>query len=680
MKKIITLVATVCISLGVSAQYYYMNFLNAGQNPGGLNNDIEQPSATSAGWVVLQAPSATPVWSSNMVIPFTFNFNGAPVTTYKVSTSGVLTFTTSAVAVPASTSAALPSANIPDNSVCVWGLAGTGANDNIITKTFGSAPNRQHWIQFNSYSCIGSTGWSYWSIVLEESSNNIYVVDHRSFNAPLALAIGIQLNVTTAYQVTGSPSLGSNATLNALDTPLDNSYYQFGFGTLPVSEARLTQLTNQIYVGTPGNVSITGKITNLGSATITSIPVKYQSGVNIYTSNIATNIVTAATANFTHSIPLSIPSPGVYPVKVWVELPGDNNHTNDTLNTVINGTSFTPVHNVVVEEATGTWCGWCPRGAVYMDSLRALYPNTVNLVAVHNGDPMVVAAYDAAMGSLISGYPSGLVDRKDLNIDPTQFIASYQQHINDFGVANINVTATINAVTRAATITVNGTFAVDLSGDYRYSVVLTEDNVTGTTASFNQTNYYSGGGNGVLIGAGHEWDLESNPVPAANMVFDHVARALLGGFAGQSGSLPATIPANSTQSYTFNYTVPVNYNLSNLLIIGMLIQNSTGQILNSAKVLMPTGEMEAPSNTFSINVYPNPINDMGTLHLNLTKGATVSVEILDGTGKLINRHTEELAAGAYNQVMPLEGLSSGLYIVKVIVNGESVNRKIMISK
>src|SRR5258706_16463809 len=95
----------------------------------------------------------------------------------------------------------------------------------------------------------------------------------------------------------------------------------------------------------------------------------------------------------------------------------------------------------------------------------------------------------------------GVVIRKDFNIDPTQFIASYQQHINYFGVANINVTATINAVTRSATITVNGTFAVDLSGYYSYSVVLTEDNVTGTTASFNQTNYYSGGGNGVLISA-----------------------------------------------------------------------------------------------------------------------------------------------------------------------------------
>ncbi|MBL0071768.1 MAG: hypothetical protein IPP34_08130 [Bacteroidetes bacterium] len=79
------------------------------------------------------------------------------------------------------TSQLLPSALIPDNSVCVWGLQATGANDNIVVKTFGTAPNRQYWIFFTSYSIPGNTaGWTYWSIVLEETSNKIYLVDQRT--------------------------------------------------------------------------------------------------------------------------------------------------------------------------------------------------------------------------------------------------------------------------------------------------------------------------------------------------------------------------------------------------------------------------------------------------------------------------------------------------------------------
>ena len=36
---------------------------------------------------------ATPAWSAVQTLPFAFQFNGQTVNSYKVSTSGVLTFT-----------------------------------------------------------------------------------------------------------------------------------------------------------------------------------------------------------------------------------------------------------------------------------------------------------------------------------------------------------------------------------------------------------------------------------------------------------------------------------------------------------------------------------------------------------------------------------------------------------
>lgn len=47
-----------------------------------------------------------------------------------------------------------------------------------------------------------------------------------------------------------------------------------------------------------------------------------------------------------------------------------------------------PDKKVWVEEATGTWCGWCPRGEVYMNYLYAKYPEHFVGIAVHQKDPM----------------------------------------------------------------------------------------------------------------------------------------------------------------------------------------------------------------------------------------------------------------------------------------------------
>src|SRR5258705_5707917 len=170
MKKIITLVAVVCISLGASAQYFYYANVNAGHNPGSINNDSELPTPLTGWTAISTSPNAAPVWTAAQSIGFTFSFNGTPVTQFMVSSSGILTFdVATALPAPSYTITALPNAAIPDNSVCIWGLGALGTNDYIIRKTFGTSPNRQLWIQFNSYGYGGTTAshgsnFTYWSI------------------------------------------------------------------------------------------------------------------------------------------------------------------------------------------------------------------------------------------------------------------------------------------------------------------------------------------------------------------------------------------------------------------------------------------------------------------------------------------------------------------------------------
>ena len=151
MKKIFLLAVAMLCAFVNYAQYWQLPNITIGQNPGALNTDVEEPIAGVTGWTSIQAASATPVWSSTQTLPFAFNFNGAPVTQYKISTTGVLTFdVATALAAPSATNLSLPNAAIPNKSVCVWGITCSGTNDNIVTKTFGTAPNRQYWVQYSS--------------------------------------------------------------------------------------------------------------------------------------------------------------------------------------------------------------------------------------------------------------------------------------------------------------------------------------------------------------------------------------------------------------------------------------------------------------------------------------------------------------------------------------------------
>ena len=67
--------------------------------------------------------------------------------------------------------------------------------------------------------------------------------------------------------------------------------------------------------------------------------------------------------------------------------------------------------------------------------------------------------------------------------------------------------------------------------------VVVEDGVRGTGSGYNQVNAYSGGANGPM---GNYHNLP-NPVPAAQMVYDHVARAILGNWVGTEASLPTSV-------------------------------------------------------------------------------------------------------------------------------------------
>jgi hypothetical protein len=231
---------------------------------------------------------------------------------------------------------------------------------------------------------------------------------------------------------------------------------------------------------------------------------------------------------------------------------------------------------VVIEELTGTWCQWCPRGHVIGRQLSQDYDNII-FVAIHTGDPMSYEEYVMASG--LTGAPTGNVNRKYLGEVTGQWESLAQDEMAIDPPAYITVSTTYNEATRELEATVSAEFVENLSGDYRLGGLVVEDGVTGPSPAYDQSNQYAGGGNGSMGG----YENLPSPVPANMIAYDHVARYLLGGYDGEEGSLPENLVSGQTYSLTFNYTLPENYDPEYVRVAGWLIDQGNGHILNAGK-------------------------------------------------------------------------------------------------
>lgn len=170
----------------------------------------------------------------------------------------------------------------------------------------------------------------------------------------------------------------------------------------------------------------------------------------------------------------------------------------------------------------------------------------------------------------------------------------------------------------------------------------------------------------------------SDPIPAADMHYDHVAREILDSPYGTQGSLPATIPAGSTQSYTYTYTIPQTWNYDKLHFIGLLIDMGTGEVLNANNVISSYVGVEERNNRFSFSVYPNPVTESAMVSFNLEQNSNVRFELSDMYGSVVYSEADRNMSSGANQIKLHTNLASGMYVARLIVNGKSYTRKIAV--
>ncbi len=462
------------------------------------------------------------------------------------------------------------------------------------------------------------------------------------------------------------------------------------------------------YYVSGGTATITGNVTNYSLTDLASYTVTYKVGSGAPVASPFGSVTHTSTGSFSIPTGVTVPSPGQFPIKVWITATGDNNHSNDTLNTTLVGVPFMPKKRVVFEEATGTWCGWCVRGIVYMDSLWRADSNDLAIVSVHNSDPMQslnssTMAYNTVIAGMVGGFPSMVIDRRYTD-DPSGAFGDFANDKNLFGFANLGLTTTTSGTDVTAHIKLEP--AITLTGDYRLELIVEEDKVTsggGSTGTWLQHNYYAVGG------AGHAspmktlgYDFNNLPTDIPGVEFPFVARYtvpndLTASQNGVSGSLPSFMHFGVEYTYDFTpVTIPTTWNASRLRYIVYLIDNNPsnptyGTILNS------TTSTSSPGYTFvtvsfvgvadvnggiqEMKMFPNPASDLTHVQFNLAEPTNIGFTIYDMTGRVVmSGASEQMVAGAHQLNISTENLASGIYNVVVKSDKGSVSQRLSIAK
>ena len=435
---------------------------------------------------------------------------------------------------------------------------------------------------------------------------------------------------------------------------------------LPDNEIELTTLTLSKYHEGGKNVEITGTVTNYGANALTSFDVEWTDGTTTKSQTISgINVGYGVSYNFTHSDYLALASGySQSSLTVTVSSPNagtDDDITNNSLMSDVYGLTEIPEKHVVFEEKTGTWCGWCPRGTVGMDAITSAHPGKALGIAVHNGDPMAVTEYDSNIGNYVpGGYPGGGADRV-VSLDPNEqeLESVYQERSAIVVPLSVSADYTYDGSSETYTVNVTADVKAPMSGDYRLNIIVIEDHVTGTASGYDQVNYYSGNGNGAMGG----FESLADPVPAADMEYNHVARALIAGMDGEAGSLPATMAANSTHNHTFTFTLPSGSDFYNTHLIATVHDQTTGEIMNGS---MATGEavgVNELTNENGFYIFPNPSN--GTTNVNITNlnNEVITFKVLDLLGKVLSSGNSTSDKIVFNTL----NWNSGIYFVEVTI-------------
>lgn len=411
---------------------------------------------------------------------------------------------------------------------------------------------------------------------------------------------------------------------------------------------------------------------NAGLDTIHSFTLNYNkdgSAINSYTFG-GLNIPSFSYYSCNYPTADTVLSVGRHTVRFWASLDGDNNIHNDSGITTLTAVDFMPAKRLAIESGEGTYNGWSVRNMYYLQSVPGL-DIPASLISVHEADPMMDTVYHDYLFYPHWNYvPYILFDRRfKVPLDSFYYYIDIQK--NYFGFANMQLSSSCDGHAIAVSATV--TPAVDLHGDYRLSLVLTEDGVSSGDAGYEQHNNYAGG----LLGPMGGYESLPSIIPASQMVYNYVARRAAPSPDGDAGVLPADMEAGTPYTATIVTAVNHLWDLSKLKAKVLLIRHDDSVILNSAETRSAVAITNVNAPVTPVLLYPNPANDDCHLRFSIQQPEEVAISVADLQGRVVFARPGTVYSQGTNELtLPTEQMANGMYLVAITIGGQHTTLKL----
>lgn len=254
------------------------------------------------------------------------------------------------------------------------------------------------------------------------------------------------------------------------------------------------------------------------------------------------------------------------------------------------------VKRPLLEEFTGIWCGFCPRGYVGLLLLNERYPGMFVGASYHNGTDAMTITNTYPVD--VTGLPAANLDRchdtdayrgdtsRDMGIEKTWLDACQEST-----PANVFVSAYRTEDEREIIVHTDFEFAESIDGaNYGVAYLVTADGLHGTTSLWQQHSYFPSANPGDY---GPEMDMFTNGPEYMFLVYDDVVIAQSGqGGKTISGVIPTTVHEEDVfgHDYKFDITTMIGYSRENLAqdhdrlnVIAILYDKNLKKVVNCNK-------------------------------------------------------------------------------------------------
>lgn len=331
--------------------------------------------------------------------------------------------------------------------------------------------------------------------------------------------------------------------------------------------------------------------------------------------------------------------PGTYLYKVRAHFDGlgYSPSSNEASGTVDGGVTR---NLTLLEISTGTWCTYCPGAAMGADDMTE-NGHEVAIIEYHNGDPYATAdCLSREAYYSVDGWPTSVMDGVLKSVGGSSTTSLYPSYLSWF----------------------NQRYSIPSVYNMDLNIVMTGANTFTATVDIEEvTSYFA---SGMVLRA----VLTESYIPEVWMGMTEVNFVCRQMFPNHDG-FPLDFSSFSTHSENIDFSTSA-YVKDNCEFVVFLQHEVTKEVVQVAKIDMETivGINNIENN--KISVYPNPASD----YINVFTDGCGIVEIYNVTGELILQQN----ISSSSQRINIEGLSLGMYVVKVKTLSSSFTEKLIV--